>query len=66
MKTDQKIGQRNGFSAGDIEKIRQMYNCTTTTSESGYTPIVDVVKPDGENAGEDLWSMLIGSSIKRN
>lgn len=23
------IGQRNGFSAGDLKKIRNMYNCTT-------------------------------------
>lgn len=39
METEQKIGQRNGFSLGDIKKIRQMYNCSTTTSESVYKPV---------------------------
>lgn len=66
MKTDHKIGQRNGFSMGDIEKIRQMYNCTTTISESGYKPIIiNAVTPNGDNI-EDIWNMIVGSNINNN
>jgi hypothetical protein len=36
--TTANIGQRDGFSKMDIEKVNRMYKCKTTTSSTGYRP----------------------------
>lgn len=48
------MGQRDGFSKMDIEKLRKMYKCTTTTSSSGYKPQISV-----SGGIEDIFNLII-------
>jgi hypothetical protein len=45
--TKDQMGQREGFSKKDIEKVNKMYKCTTVSSSSDATTI----KPQGGFAG---------------
>lgn len=55
---DAKIGQRNGFSAGDVAKINAMYNCTKIGYQEGEVPLTQVVGVD-DGSGGSLWGSLV-------
>lgn len=57
MKTNDKMGQREGFSAKDVEKINRMYNCKTVT---GTNPSA---KPSGSFLGNLLETLFPTSSM---
>lgn len=53
------MGQRDGFSKMDIEKLNKMYKCTTTTASSGYKPQI-LISPQVMSGGiEDIFSMIV-------
>ncbi|KAJ6636112.1 Zinc metalloproteinase nas-7 [Pseudolycoriella hygida] len=56
---DGKMGQRDGFSKMDIEKINKMYKCSSTTTSSGYKPQVSVSSQSISGGIEDILSMII-------
>lgn len=53
------IGQREGFSKSDIEKIQNMYKCTKTTSSTGYKPTFNVTPLITSGSISDIWNMII-------
>lgn len=53
------MGQREGFSKMDIEKIRKMYNCKTTTASSGYKPQVSISPTVISGGIEDILNMIL-------
>lgn len=53
-KKNVKIGQRNGFSKGDIEKINAMYNCGNITAPAASTGEIE----DKNNNG--ILSIIFG------
>lgn len=53
------MGQRDGFSKMDIEKLRKMYKCTATTSESGYKPQISISSAVISGGIEDILSMIV-------
>jgi hypothetical protein len=54
-----KMGQRDGFSKSDIEKVNKMYKCTGTTG----TPSTTTAKPNQSVLG-NLIEALFPSSNK--
>lgn len=56
------MGQRDGFSKVDIEKLRKMYKCTSTTSESGYKPQISISQAVVSGGIEDILNMIIPTS----
>lgn len=48
MKTNDKMGQRDGFSAKDVEKVNRMYNCKSVTG----------VNPSARPSGSILENLL--------
>lgn len=53
------MGQRDGFSKMDIEKLNKMYKCTTTTASSGYKPQILISSQTVSGGIEDILSMII-------
>lgn len=52
------MGQRDGFSKMDIEKLNKMYKCKTTTSSSGYKPAVSITSQIFSGGIEDILNMI--------
>lgn len=47
----ERMGQRDGFSNKDIDKINKMYNCKTTTASAGNQPLGTTTKPENAFGG---------------
>lgn len=60
-KSNDKMGQRDGFSNKDIMKINKMYNCKAATASA-------VNKPLGSSnpIPENSFNSLLGSILNRN
>lgn len=66
MKTNDKIGQREGFSKKDIEKINKMYKCQRTTASVQTTVKPDLAstsKPNGSVFGSLIEAFFPSSSM---
>ncbi|KAK9753167.1 Astacin (Peptidase family M12A) [Popillia japonica] len=61
-KPDAKIGQREGFSKGDIIKLNEMYNCSSIDPESITTelPIYTTPATTIIDSISDIVNMIIG------
>lgn len=57
-KGDPKIGQRNGFSAGDVAKINAMYNCTKIGYQEGEQSLTALLGDNNEGDGGSFWGSL--------
>lgn len=53
------MGQRDGFSKSDIDKLNKMYKCTTTTASSGYKPPIVITSQMVSGGIEDILSMIL-------
>lgn len=62
QKPDAKIGQREGFSKGDIIKLNEMYNCSSIDPESITTelPIYTTPATTIIDSISDIVNMIIG------
>lgn len=47
----ERMGQRDGFSKKDIDKINKMYNCKASTASTGNKPLGTTTKPDNSFGG---------------
>lgn len=52
------MGQRDGFSKMDIAKLNKMYNCKTTTSTTGYKPVISITSQIFSGGIEDIFNMI--------
>jgi hypothetical protein len=50
MSTNTKMGQREGFSQKDIEKVKKMYKCQRTTADANPSIMSSTIKPSGESS----------------
>ena len=48
--TTEQMGQREGFSKKDIEKVNKMYKCKRPTAESDPSILTSSVKPSSESS----------------
>ncbi|KAG5682266.1 hypothetical protein PVAND_011630 [Polypedilum vanderplanki] len=49
MKTSEKMGQREGFSKKDIEKVNKMYKCQKTTAEEDPDIMTSTIGPPSQS-----------------
>lgn len=54
-----EIGQRNGFSAKDIEKVNKMYRCKKTTTSTGYKPNITQTSNTWIHGITDFMNMIM-------
>lgn len=58
------MGQRDGFSKKDIQKVNKMYKCQRTTAEADPTIMSSTMKPaSGNGFGDFLSSIFPNSSM---
>lgn len=69
MKSNDKMGQREGFSSKDIEKVKKMYKCqkvtgtSPPTTTSGSMPAPSTEKPNGSIFGGIIDAFFPSSSM---
>lgn len=56
--TSDKMGQREGFSKKDIEKVNKMYKCQQTTADTDPGIMTSTIKPS--NGGGGGFSGILG------
>jgi hypothetical protein len=57
-KTNEQIGQREGFSKKDIEKVNKMYKCQRTTAEEDPSIMTSTIGPATESPS--FFGSIIG------
>lgn len=58
------MGQREGFSKKDIEKVNKMYKCKQTTAEQDPGIMSSTIKPASGGGGfSSIWGALFPSSM---
>lgn len=61
--TSEKMGQREGFSKKDIEKVNKMYKCKRPTAESDPSILTSSVAPASESSVlSSIWQAIFPSS----
>lgn len=61
--SDSKMGQREGFSKKDIEKVNKMYKCQRTTAESDPAIMTSTIKPESTFFGSLIEALFPNSNM---
>jgi hypothetical protein len=61
--TNEKMGQREGFSQKDIQKVNKMYKCQRTTAEEDPSIMSSTAKPATSESGwGDIFNLIFPNS----
>lgn len=62
-KSNERMGQRDGFSKSDINKVNKMYKCKGTTGETASMPSTTTAKPNQSVIGGLIQTLFPSSNM---